>query len=140
MACIKRNEKAEEGSAWNKELISEEARLSIRDIADYCSSNGIELIAVHAPVPHERFTEDEHYEQRKTFDSLFAEYGVKYFDFNFIKEKYLTWDKEDFADSEGHLMCNLADDYSRMLGLVLKNYLEGYDVGEYFADYPNMGD
>lgn len=140
MKNIKRNEKPEEGSAWNKEQISEEACLSIRDIADYCDANGIELIAVHAPVPHERFTEDEHYEQRNTFNKLFAEYGVEFFDFNFIKEEYLTWNKEDFVDLEGHLMSNLADDYSKVLGLVLKNYLEGYDVGEYFADYPNMGD
>ena len=137
---VQMSDKTIEGSAWNKDLISIDAIRCVADMADYCKKEGIIMLAIHAPVPHERFTEEEHYSQKEYFEDMFGEYGVKYIDFNFIKEDFLTWNEDGYTDLEGHMMGKMADEYSKVLGMVLNDYLSGRDIDEYFDDFPNMGD
>lgn len=137
---IQMSDKTVKGSEWNQDFVSTDAVKCVADIADYCHKEGITLIAVHSPVPHERFTENEHYSQKEYFNSLFAEYGIKYIDFNFVSKEYLTWNEDHFTDLEGHMMSDMADDYSIVLGMVLNEYLDGGDIEKYFDEYPNMGD
>jgi len=139
---VQMSDKTVEGSVWDKEQINKNdvALKSLSDMSRYCSDENIILIAVHAPVPHERFTEDEHCDQKEYFENLFGEYGIKYIDFNFIKEEYLTWDADGYTDLEGHMMGEMTDRYSKVLGMVLDEYLKGGDIEKYFSEYPNMGD
>lgn len=137
---VQMSDKTVEGSEWNRTLITDDAIKSVAEMADYCHKKGIVMIAIHAPVPHERFTEDEHYSQKEYFDKLFDEYGIEYIDFNFIKEDYLIWDKDGYTDLEGHMMGEMADRYSKVLGMVLDKYLNGEEIEEFFEESPNMGD
>ena len=137
---VEMSDKTVEGSSWNKDLITTEAIKSVADMADYCDKKGITVLAVHAPVPHERFTEAEHNSQKEYFEDMFGDYGLKYIDFNFIKKDYLTWDENGYTDLEGHMMGKMADKYSEVLGTVLNEYLNGGDIEEYFDASPNMGD
>lgn len=126
------------GSRWNREKIDERAIDSIEELTDYCKTNGISLIAVHAPVPHERFSMEEHEDQKEYFSALFERFGIEYIDYNYISSEYLNWDSTDFSDPEGHMMSDLADEYSYILGLTLQKIINGDSIEEYFTDYPNM--
>ncbi len=126
------------GASWSRESIDERAIDSVKELAEYCNDNGIRLIAIHAPVPHERFSVDEHDDMRAYYTELFGRYGVEYLDYNYIDNKYLAWDSADFSDPEGHMMSNLADDYSRVLGLTVQKLIDGEDIETYFTDRPNM--
>lgn len=136
---VRMSDKTTEGSVWSEDLITTEAINCVAEMADYCKKEGIIMLAIHAPVPHERFTEDEHYSQKRYFEDMFEEYGIKYIDFNFIKTDYLTWDADGYTDLEGHMMGDMADKYSEVLGMVLNEYLNGGDIERFFAECPNMG-
>lgn len=127
------------GSKWDRRRIQDKAIESVREIKEYCDQRGIKLIAIHDPVPHERFTVDEHMDQKDYFEDLFGEMGIDYIDFNYIDEKYLVWDETGYSDGEGHMMSDMADDYSRILGEVLQKKLDGESIEEFFSDSPNMG-
>ncbi len=126
------------GADWDRDKINIEAIESIKEIKDYCDNRGITMIAIHDPVPHDRFTEDEHRDQNEYFTGLFAGIGVDYLDFNYIDEEYLTWNKAGFSDGEGHMMSDLADRYSLVLGEVLQKKLNGDKIDKYFSKSPNM--
>lgn len=126
------------GTKWNRNSVKEDAILGIQELSDYCRDNGIILLAIHDPLPHERFQADDIKDMNEYFTELFDSFGVDYINFNYISGDYLRWNEDDFSDSYGHMMSNLADDYSDILGLILQQKLDGEDISGYFEEYPNM--
>ncbi len=126
------------GTPWSRDRIRDDAVEGVLELADYCREQGIKLIAVQDPLPHERRTSEELADMKDYFGGLFSNAGVDYIDFNYISDEYLTWDESGFTDAYGHMMGSMADEYCEVLGEVLQKKLDGEDISGYFEAYPNM--
>lgn len=103
--------------------ISESALESFDKIVSYCNKHGIQLICVSSPLPKERREQENYEEVYRFFCDITEKYQVPYIDFN-IQSYGLSWEAEDFMDSDGHMMGAFADDYSKTLGTCLQSTLE----------------
>jgi len=53
------------------------------------------------------------------FAELCGEYGVPFYDLNYLKDEYLSRTDDDYVDLDGHMMGELADRQSAVLGQIL---------------------
>lgn len=120
-------------ATWSKENVSEKALESFQSIVEYCKKENIQLICISSPVSKKRLQSEPFEEIHHYFEDMTEEYEVPYFDFNFIDPAYLEWSDEDFADMDGHMMGEFAEEYSRVLGKTLKQYFDGKNVEQLFT-------
>lgn len=122
------------GAEWNREMIDDTIVNDVKRLVDYCNDNGIRVIAVHDPVPHERFSNEQHADMNAYFADEFKEMGVEFINFNYVRPEYLSWDECDFSDGEGHMMGDFADKYSEILGKMITLVINGEDISSYFYE------
>lgn len=117
---------------WDETQISETALQSFINIVDYCNRNEIQLICISSPLPAKRIEEENYDEAHEYFSQLMEQYQVTFFDFNCVKEQFLQISEDSFMDEDGHMMGIFAEEYSNLLGEILKKSIAGENVDEYF--------
>lgn len=99
--------------------VKEENLRAFRKIVEYCNDNDIELICVQSALPPYRLQNENMDEVHEYFTVLCSEYGVPFYDLNYLKEEYLSRTDDDYVDLDGHMMGELADRQSAVLGQIL---------------------
>lgn len=119
---------------WCEDDVTEGALQGFLDIVEYCKEQNIELICVSSPAPLERLQAEEHEDIYAYFKELSSNCGVEFWDFNYIKPEYLTWDGGNFQDSDGHMFGEFANEYSELLGELLYQYSNNESIEHYFGN------
>lgn len=117
---------------WDSADVKENSLQGFINMANYCKQNNIEFICVSSPLPKDRMQAENYSEFHNFISELTRSQGVTFWDFNYIKETCLSWDKDDFQDTEGHMFGAFADEYSKVLGRILDQYKDGKSVDDYF--------
>lgn len=115
----------------DKNVISQFERLY-----NYCKDNGIELIAITAPITPDALEDAQVDRAYEKIADLFAGYGIEYYDFNKTLMSVLPRDDSGYVDTEGHMYGELAELYSEVLAKFLADVRDGeVDMSSYF--YPS---
>lgn len=117
---------------WSDEKVKDGVVQGFLDMVDYCKKNEIELICVSSPLPTERVEAENYPAFHSYFTELAEENNIVFWDFNYIKDEYLTWSSEEFRDLDGHMLGILADRYSSVLGEMLAQHQAGKSTEQYF--------
>ena len=125
-------------STRSKEQITGYPLKYLNKIIDYCRNNNIELIAVTSPITPTSVSSLHMENVHDTFTRLLEDKGVSYYDFNMARFDILPRTDNDFVDKEGHMNGEFADDYSRILGEVIKEHNESIgSTSKYFYNSYN---
>ena len=110
-----------EWPSWNfdKDSIKQENIDAFKKIAKYCKDNDIELVCVQSALPPYRLQNENMDEVHEYFTELCSEYNVPFYDLNYLKNEYLSRTDDDYVDLDGHMMGELADRQSAVLGQIL---------------------
>lgn len=104
-------------------------------IKEYCDEHQIELICVTSPITPTGVKLQHLDVASEKFEKFFSEQGVKYYDFNKTRMDILKRQDTDFSDVEGHMEGHLAEQYSEILGQVLRDHDNGtLEESKYFYD------
>ena len=104
---------------FSKGNIKQENIEAFKKIAEYCKDNDIELICVQSALPPYRLQNENMDEVHEYFTELCSEYQVPFYDLNYLKDEYLSRTDDDYVDLDGHMMGELADRQSAVLGQIL---------------------
>ncbi len=121
-------------SVWNDKSVKKDSLDGFLDMVSYCKKNNIQLICVSSPLPKERVGQENHSECHDYFARLADENDVVFWDFNNVDPSYLSWTMDEFRDGDGHMLGTLADDYSSLLGTLLRKYQAGENINYYFTN------
>lgn len=119
---------------WDKENVKHDAIEGYKNIVDYCKKNDILLICVVPPLPAMRLEAENYKECHDYFDDLTRNDEVVFWDYNFIDRKNLDWTDEDFRDVDGHMLGNLSEKYSALLGEMINKYNNRENTESYFRE------
>lgn len=110
-----------EWPSWDFEVdsIKEENVEAFKKIVKYCKDNDIELICVQSALPPYRLQNENMDDVHAYFAELCGEYSVPFYDLNYLKVEYLSRTDDDYVDLDGHMMGELADRQSAVLGQIL---------------------
>ena len=97
-----------------------------RKIVKYCKDKNIRLVCATSPITPSMLTCGDYGKVTEYFTSLCEEQDVEYYDFNLIKDDVLDFEDTDYVDYDGHMVGELADRYSRVLGDVISRTQEYY--------------
>lgn len=107
---------------WNKDGTLQKAKDYFEKIVELCREQGMELVVITTPVSQE--TLDMYSEEYETaneyFTELMKEYGVPYYDFNYIEMEGFDKSLAGYLDYEGHMDGMQGDAFSEVLGEYLK--------------------
>jgi len=117
---------------FEESKVKKETIEGYNNIVKYCKDNDIKLICVVPPLPPSRLKAEEFEKCHEYYEKLTNESGVEFWDYNYIKDEYLSFKDENFRDIDGHMLGTSADIYSRLVGDMVKNYCQGYDMECYF--------
>ena len=104
---------------FNESNIKEENVEAFKKIVKYCKDNDIELICVQSALPPYRVQNENMDEVHEYFTELCSEYQVPFYDLNYLKNEFLSRTDDDYVDLDGHMMGELADRQSAVLGQIL---------------------
>lgn len=104
---------------FDEDSIKEENVEAFKKIAKYCRDNDIELICVQSALPPYRLQNENMDAVHEYFMELCSEYQVPFYDLNYMKDEYLSRTDDDYVDLDGHMMGELADRQSAVLGQIL---------------------
>lgn len=90
-----------------------------KKIVKYCKDNDIELVCVQSALPPYRLQNENMDDVHEYFAELCGEYGVPFYDLNYLKDEYLSRTDDDYVDLDGHMMGELADRQSAVFGQIL---------------------
>lgn len=112
------------GVEWPKfdfstDNIKQENTDAFKKIVKYCKDNDIELVCVQSALPPYRLQNENMDDVHEYFAELCGEYGVPFYDLNYLKDEYLSRTDDDYVDLDGHMMGELADRQSAVLGQIL---------------------
>lgn len=133
MGCTVPNEKKEAYCPRQWETDKTKMAEHIQGMRDYlekiialCRENGIEFTIFVTPIPEETFQKD--LENQKAVDTymkdMAAEYGVPYYNLNYLKKDLLPLAGSEFQDWEGHLG-GLAPKFSQIFGKMIREQQNG---------------
>lgn len=107
--------------SWNfdENKIKQENVDAFKKIVKYCKDNDIELVCVQSALPPYRLQNENMDEVHDYFSTLCSEYQVPFYDLNYLKDEYLLRTDDDYVDLDGHMMGELADRQSAVLGQIL---------------------
>ena len=110
-----------EWSNWrfDKNNIKEENVQAFYTIVKYCSDNNIKLICVQSALPPYRLQKENMGEVHEYFTELCNNCGIPFYDMNYLKKEYLSRTDDDYVDLDGHMMGELANRQSTILGRIL---------------------
>lgn len=97
-----------------------------RKIVKYCKDKNIRLVCATSPITPSMLTCGDYGKVTEYFTSLCEEQDVEYYDFNLIKDDVLDFEDTDYVDYDGHMVGELADRYSHVLGDVISRTQEYY--------------
>jgi hypothetical protein len=104
-------------------------------INNYCKANGIELICITSPITPSSVEKLGMGKVDGMFNELFKKYDVAYYNFNKAKLDVIDRSDYDYGDMEGHMGGELAEEYSTVLGSLLKDRQNGtLNVSDYLYD------
>lgn len=104
---------------FDESNIKEENIEAFKKIVKYCKDNDIELICVQSALPPYRVQNENMDEVHEYFTELCSEYQVPFYDLNYLKNEFLSRTDDDYVDLDGHMMGELADRQSAVLGQIL---------------------
>lgn len=122
--------------SYYSETFSEDSLQELRDIANLCEENDVELIVIATPHPAYDVLSygengDEYFEKMYLLQELFAECGAEYYDFNLAKSELFTTSDKYFFDHE-HMNQEGSEAFSTSLANFLLMKEAGEDVSSYF--------
>lgn len=118
---------------WNDSYVKEDSLQGFLNMVDYCKKNNIEFICVSSPLPQKRVAAENYPAFHEYFEALAKSQEVTFWDFNYMKQECLSWDEDDFQDSDGHMFGTFANEYSKVLGEMLYKHMNDESVEEYFG-------
>lgn len=104
---------------FDENNIKQENVDAFKKIVKYCKDNDIELICVQSALPPYRLQNENMDDVHEYFAELCGEYGVPFYDLSYLKDEYLSRTDDDYVDLDGHMMGELADRQSAVLGQIL---------------------
>lgn len=104
---------------FNESNIKQENIEAFKKIVKYCKDNYIELVCVQSALPPYRLQNENMDKVHEYFTELCSEYQVPFYDLNYLKDEYLSRTDDDYVDLDGHMMGELADRQSAVLGQIL---------------------
>lgn len=104
---------------FDESSVKEENLEAFRETVEYCNKNGIELICVESAVSPYRLQTENMDDVHDFFSNLCTTYNVPFYDLNYVKAEYLSRTDDDYVDLDGHMMGELADRQSEVLGQIL---------------------
>ena len=104
---------------FSKDNIKQENIDAFKKIVKYCKDNDIELVCVQSALPPYRLQNENMDDVHEYFAELCGEYGVPFYDLNYLKDEYLSRTDDDYVDLDGHMMGELADRQSAVFGQIL---------------------
>ncbi|MGN1151814.1 MAG: hypothetical protein ACI4SN_06615 [Lachnospiraceae bacterium] len=112
---------------------TDDDRKSIRNIVEYCEKHQIELTFFSVVMPEYLLSIVGNYDEYITQMQGIAEsYGVKYYDFNLVREEYFLDDCAYFSDAN-HLNVYGAEKFSRLFAEFFSGQLSEEDV--FYSSY-----
>lgn len=113
--------------------IDPNVREQFQRIIDYCNKKNIKIICVTSPIAPSAMKTLGMERVHNTLKTAFDEWGVEYYDFNLALMSVVPRDDIDYGDLEGHMGGELAQEYSAVLGKLLKDAQDGeLDRSQYF--------
>ena len=106
---------------FDENSIKEENVETFKKIVKYCKDNDIELVCVQSALPLYRLQNENMDDVHEYFAELCGEYGVPFYDLNYLKDEYLSRTDDDYVDLDGHMMGELADRQSVVLGQIFNS-------------------
>ena len=94
---------------FDENSIKEENVETFKKIVKYCKDNDIELVCVQSALPPYRLQNENMDDVHEYFAELCGEYGVPFYDLNYLKDDYLSRTDDDYVDLDGHMMGERAD-------------------------------
>lgn len=116
---IKKSDAEYVSKYFEENNIKQENVEAFKKIVKYCKDNDIELICVQSALPPYRLQNENMDEVHEYFIELCSEYNVPFYDLNYLKNEYLSRTDDDYVDLDGHMMGELADRQSMVLGQIL---------------------
>ena len=104
---------------FDEDSIKGENVEAFKKIVKYCKDNDIELVCVQSALPPYRLQNENMDAVHEYFTELCSEYQVPFYDLNYLKDEYLSRTDDDYVDLDGHMMGELADRQSAVLGQIL---------------------
>ena len=104
---------------FDENNIKQENVEAFKKIVKYCKDNDIELVCVQSALPPYRLQNENMDDVHEYFAELCGEYGIPFYDLNYLKDEYLSRTDDDYVDLDGHMMGELADRQSAVLGQIL---------------------
>ncbi|MCJ7835995.1 hypothetical protein MUB23_11425 [Cuneatibacter sp. NSJ-177] len=131
---------------WNAEYKKmekhiKEMRSYLKKMIDLCREKGIPFTIFVTPIPEETFRSDAANQKAvdEYFKKLAGEYGVPYYNLNYLRRDLISLSGSEFQDWEGHLG-GLAPKFSTLLGKMIREQMAGtwresdyLDTGKYDA-------
>lgn len=122
--------------SYYSETFSEDSLQELRDIANLCEENDVELIVIATPHPAYDVLSygnngDEYFDKMYLLQELFAECGAEYYDFNLAKSELFTTSDKYFFDHE-HMNQEGSEAFSTSLANFLLKKEAGEDLSSYF--------
>lgn len=111
---------------FSENPMTEEAESYLRKIIEYCEKEQIELTLYSAPVTDYQASLYGEYDRYvEQVESIAAEYGLSYYDFNLCKEEYLDLTDDGLFRDKGHLNIWGAEIFSEFLADFFNGLEEG---------------
>lgn len=124
---------------WDESKVQKKAAGYFKRIVKLCREKNIRLVVITTPVPQDTLDKfSESYEESHAyFTHLLNSYGLKYYDFNYMKPGLTDRTMKGYWDYDGHMDGIEAQEFSTLLG----RFLGGLDHGEmnaaeYFSYVP----
>ncbi|MBP3476273.1 MAG: hypothetical protein J6K48_08170 [Lachnospiraceae bacterium] len=106
---------------------------SIKNIIDYCEKHQIELVLFVSPMPDYLLTGTGNYDNYiNQVEKIADEHGIKYYDFNLLKEQYFPNQSTYFADTD-HLNVYGAKKFSELFAMFFTGKLSKEEM--FYASY-----
>lgn len=104
---------------FDENCVKQENIEAFKKIVAYCKANDIELVCAQAAVTPHRLQHTNMDAVHEYVSDLCNEYGIPFYDLNYLKSEYLARTDDDYVDLEGHMMGHLAERQSAVLGRIL---------------------
>ena len=104
---------------FDENCVKQENVEAFKRVVSYCKANDIELVCVQSAVTPHRLQHTNMDAVHDYFKNMCNDYGVPFYDLNYLKSEYLARTDDDYVDLEGHMMGHLAERQSAVLGRIL---------------------
>jgi len=110
--------KSKKISLWDESKIQKEAPIYFEKMVSFCKENDIELLVFTTPVPQETLElyPGSYEEANLYFSKMMKEYGLTYYNFNYIDLEGFDKSIVGYLDYDGHMFGDTARAFSKFLG------------------------